>query len=141
MYVHNLNLFDFHKYTNFKSCYLIGVFVLSLNNKTALSIAFSVDKNSFIYLNMEKIPLSKEELVIIKSRFQSYLKDISGKNSKEIYNTMYNTMIAEKETISLFTTVNENWESELETSKYGNFIYDIIEGVIEGIDFILLQSK
>lgn len=90
---------------------------------------------------MEKIPLSKEELVIIKSRFQSYLKDISGKNSKEIYNTMYNTMIAEKETISLFTTVNENWESELETSKYGNFIYDIIEGVIERIDFILTRSK
>jgi|GEM_PF-1879737 len=80
---------------------------------------------------------SRGELLDIKSRFTKYLDSIKGLNSQQIYSRMYNTMKAEKEVISCFSTVSEGWDSELHHSKNNNFIIDEIDSVIYEIDYRL----
>jgi len=81
---------------------------------------------------------SRGELLDIKSRFTKYLDSIKGLNSQQIYSHMYNTMKAEKEVISSFTTVTEDyWDSELHHSKDNSFIIDEIKSVIVEINYRL----
>lgn len=80
---------------------------------------------------------SRGELLDIKSRFTKYLDSIKGLNSQQIHSHMYNTMKAEKEVISSFTTVSNEWDFELHNSKNNNFIIGEIDSVIAEIDYRL----
>lgn len=90
-------------------------------------------KNTQAVLSKNRTDLSMVELLEIKFRFEEYLLEIEGLSSQQIYNRMYNTIYSEKDVISMFDTVTENWNAELKTSRFTCFIHDIIESVVDQV--------